>query len=197
MKPSRKKRKQMKEKANANGGLVSTENKKKKRCEEEKKICFHLAPPVYIKYYRYQPRYSDTLMLDTEALNEFLRKKLKERKQPSYDEPAESYVCQAENGSYACSVCRTKFSKKQWEQMNALVEFLNEDKGDKETVKEMYKGLCPVRYYRTPEGELVTEKVEEEVEIPWKIEISDILMRRSGRSNFNKLGKRSLGLWIV
>ena len=170
MKPSRKKRKQMRQKANPNGGLVSTENKKKKRREEEKKICFHFAPPVYIKHYCYQPRYSDILMIDTGALNEFLRKKLKERKQLSYDEPAEFYICQNENGSYACSVCRTKFSKKQWEQMNALVEFLNEDKGDKETVKEMYKGLCPVRYYRTPEGELVAEKVEEEMEIPWKWE---------------------------
>lgn len=64
-------------------------------------------------------------------------------------------------------VCGTRFSKEQWEQMNAAVEYLNEGGKDEETLKDMYNGFCPVRYHRTTRGGLVAEMVEEEVEMPY------------------------------
>lgn len=54
MKPSRKKRKEMKQKANAKIGLKSTESTQKKQKKRKEEICFHFEPPISV-YMRKTP----------------------------------------------------------------------------------------------------------------------------------------------
>lgn len=113
MKPSRKERKRMRQKAAAGGVSVcidKTETKRKK-CKEqicEERICFHFASSVYVRKVQYH--LWDTFMggLSDETIMDFLIKVSKKTNQPAYAEPAKSGICRDEDGAYVCSVCGTR-----------------------------------------------------------------------------------------
>lgn len=193
MKPSRKERKKMKQNANKNSGLmgacgtVNVKKRKKKRHSEH--ICFHFTPPVYVKMVRCKGIWNDTVP-DITISDEAISKILKTRNRPAYAEPAKSRLYRDENGAYVCSECGSRFSEDQWNRMNEVVELLNEggedeiflkslydgsfysyfgEEDENVMLKNLYHGICPVKYHRTTRGVIVAEAIAEEMKIPDKI----------------------------